>query len=68
MKIFVWSLLAVISLAFEISAIKEGIKLKKQGEKLNVYTYSGTALQNIVTFAVVTLLCLYVLIHFIVFS
>lgn len=68
MKIFVWSLLALISLAFEISAIKEGIKLKKQGEKLNEYTYSGTALQNIVTFAVATLICLYILIRFIVFS
>lgn len=44
MKIFVWSLLAIISLAFEISAIKEGIKLKKQGEKLNVYTLNSATL------------------------
>lgn len=66
--ILLWMFLFLACSFICYSAIKRGIKLKKQGEDLNLIHVSinGSANMDIITSIVFTLVCLGILIRYIV--
>ena len=67
-EILLWALLFIGCLCVSIGAIKHGIRLKKQGEELNLVhgSINGSARMDIIVKTVSTLVSLGILIQYIV--